>query len=342
MKITYYSKYSNLGPSSRYRAYQYADQFRAGGFDFQISELFDDAYFNILRTSEPLRTFQKVPYALSRFHHRKKALKMDRSDLSVIEQQLFPYIPFSIEKNYLPSRYLFEFDDAIYLTHPAKIPKVIQNASGVIAGNETLAGFANRFNRNVHVIPTALNTDVFKPAQKSPREKVILGWSGLEYNFLYLEMLTPVLQKLIQNLPVEIRILSGSKPRGFDFPFRFEMWDPVSEVEQLNEFDIGLMPLKMDQWCKGKCGFKLLQYMSLEIPSVATPIGVNERIIQNGVNGFLAEALSEWESRLCELITNLELRQRLGKAARSTVLAGYSTSVWFPKLAALYRSYLDS
>jgi glycosyltransferase involved in cell wall biosynthesis len=342
VKITYYSKYSNLGPSSRYRAFQFADSFRTAGVDFRISQLFDDHYFDILRMAEPVRTLQKIPYALARFHGRKLAARKDDSDLSVIEQQLFPYLPFAFEQKYLPASYLFEFDDAIYLTHPKKLPKIIQKARAVIAGNQTLAEYAQKFNENIHTVPTVLNTDLFKPLRKEPMDRVILGWSGLEYNFPYIRLLSPVLEKLVQKFPVEIVILSGSPPRGLTFPFRFEKWDPVREVEQLNEFDIGLMPLKMDEWSRGKCGFKLLQYMSLESTSVATSVGVNREIVQQGMNSFLAEDLRDWETFLCKLISDKNLRHSVGKAGRSTVLDNYSTSVWFPKLLSIYRKYAGS
>jgi glycosyltransferase involved in cell wall biosynthesis len=339
VKISYYSKYSGIGPSSRYRAYQYADLFRAAGFEFRISELFDDRYFDILRSEGAARTLKKIPYTLSRFSKRKEELRNDSSDLTVIEQQLFPYLPFSLEKKYLPQKYVIEFDDAIYLTHPEKFPRLLKAATAVIAGNDTLAEFARPLNVNVHVVPTALNTSVFKPGPKDQREKLILGWSGLEYNFQYLEILAPVLQRIIQQHKVEVRVLSGSQPANLGFAYRFEKWDPDREVEQLNQFDIGLMPLKMNDWCKGKCGFKLLQYMSLEIPSVATPVGVNEQIIRNGINGFLAKDLSEWENCLSDLISNPARRESMGRAARSTVIEQYSTDVWFPQLTAIYKTY---
>jgi glycosyltransferase involved in cell wall biosynthesis len=342
VKITYYSKYSNLGPSSRYRAFQFADSLRAAGIDFHISQLFDDRYFDILRMSEPLSSLQKIPYALTRFHARKLVARKDDSDLCVIEQQLFPYFPFVIEQKYLPNKFLFEFDDAIYLTHPKKLPKIIQRARGVIAGNPTLADYAQQFNENVHIVPTVLDTNHFRPRPKKSRDHVILGWSGLEYNFPYIQLLSPVLEKLVRKFPVEIVILSGSPPHGLTFPFRFEKWDPEREVEQLNEFDIGLMPLRMDEWSKGKCGFKLLQYMSLEIPSVATSIGVNREIVQQGVNGFLAEDLRDWESFLCSLISDKNLCQSAGKAGRSKVLEKYSTGVWFPIVLSIYRKYAAS
>ena len=341
MKITYYSKYSAIGPSSRYRVYQYADLFRAAGLEFRISELFDDSYFEILRNPGAFRNLKKVPYTLSRFHRRKNALQTDDSDLTLIEQQLFPYLPFFMERKYLPGRYILEFDDAIYLTHPGKIPHVVKAATAVIAGNETLAEYARAFHQNVHVIPTALNTAVFKPGlKKQQNDKLILGWSGLEYNFQYLKLIAPVLRSIVQKYPaVEVLILSGSPPAGLDFPYRFEKWNPETEVEQLRQFDIGLMPLKMDDWCKGKCGFKLLQYMSLEIPSVATPVGVNEQIVRHGINGFLAKETLEWEKSLSELLANRDLRENAGKAARSTVLENYSTDVWFPRIVDLYKKY---
>ncbi|MCI0606578.1 glycosyltransferase [bacterium] len=342
MKVTYYSKYSNLGPSSRYRAFQFVESFRSAEIDFRISQLFDDRYFDILRMHEPFRTIRKIPYTLARFRERQLVARKDDSDLNVIEQQLFPYLPFAFEEKYLSRSYLFEFDDAIYITHPWKLPRLIRGARAVIAGNHTLAEYAKKFNEQVHIVPTVLDTDLFRPLPKKSSDRLILGWSGLEYNFPYVQLLSPVLEKLTQEFPVEIVILSGSRPRSFAFPFRFEKWDPFREVEQLQSFDIGLMPLRMDDWSRGKCGFKLLQYMSLEIPSVATPVGVNREIVQHGVNGFLAQDLRDWESCLSQLISDANLRESLGKAARSTVLEGYSTRVWFPKLLSIYREYSGS
>ena len=336
MKITYYSKYSSLGPSSRYRIFQFLDLFRSAGIEIEISELFDDQYFDIIRSNQ---FFRKIPYTLKRFSNRKGNIDKDKPDLTVVEHQLFPYLPYVLEKTHLPKRFLLEFDDAIYLTHPRKIARLIQAATGVIVGNETLGAYAQRWNAKVHLIPTVLNTDQFQPAAKKNRSMLTLGWSGLEYNYRYLQLITPVLRRIVSKFPVEIVILSGGAPKHLNFPYRFEKWDPNREVEQLNQFDIGLMPLNLDEWCKGKCGFKLLQYMALEIPSIATNIGVNPQIVDHGINGFLATDLADWETSLRELITNDTLRQEMGRRARSTVIEKYSTDVWFPKLLDLYRSY---
>jgi len=339
VKITYYSKYSARGPSSRFRIFQFLDRFPAAGIDLQVSVLFDDSYFEILRQNQPFRTLQKAAYTFARFRRRIVDLKADHSNLTVIEQQLFPYMPFGLEEKYLPKRYLVEFDDAIYLTHPKKLPELIRDSVGVIAGNRTLAEYAQEFNPNVHVVPTVLNTDVFKPCPKTIHEKVVVGWSGIEYNFKYLKTLAPVLERLIRKYPVELHVLSGTAPQDLGIPFHHVKWSGNREVAQMNDFDIGLMPLAMDEWCRGKCGLKLLQYMALEIPAVATPIGVNRQIVHHGRNGFLAEQLEEWETHLSHLIENANARVQIGKAARSTVLEYYSADVWFPTVAALYRKY---
>ena len=340
MKVVYFSKYSDCGPSSRYRVFQFLDGFARAGLDFHIYPLFEDPYFEILRMPPSrARTLKKIRYVAGRFQERRKQLQQSSAPLCVIEQQLFPYIPFLVEKRFLPARYLLEFDDAIYLTHPHKLPQILRQAAGVLAGNKTLAGYASRYNRQVHVVPTVLDTDIFHPAPKPHTAKIRIGWSGLEYNFRYLRTLAPVFLKLQTLYPVEVVILTGSLPRDLPFPFRFEKWNPRQEAEQINQFDIGVMPLEMNEWCRGKCGIKLLQYMSLEIPSVATPAGVNAEIIREGENGFTAVTLSEWEQRLTTLIEDEPLRKEMGKAARETVVKEYSREVWFPRILETYKQY---
>jgi glycosyltransferase involved in cell wall biosynthesis len=339
VKVLYYSKYSDEGPSSRYRVFQFLDSFRAAGVDLHIQSLFDHNYFNILQMKPGInRDLAKVKYVAGRFRGRMSSNTND-ADLVVVEGQLFPYLPFQLEKRYLPPKYLLEFDDALYLTHPSKLPKVIGSARAIIAGNRTLGAFAERYNKDVHLVPTVVNTERFSPQPKSASDKLRIGWTGLEYNYKYLRTLTPVFWKLTQKYPVEIVLLSASSPQNFRFPFRFVKWESGSESKQINDFDIGIMPLEMDEWCKGKCGFKLLQYMSLGIPAVATPVGVNAEILRPGENGFAAIGLNEWEEALTRLISDAKLREEVGRAARQTVVERYSADVWFPRILELYSQY---
>ncbi len=340
VKVVYYAKYSAKGPSSRYRAFQLADAYRKEGIEREIRTLFDDDYFAIVRMPpSAARSLKKVGYVTRRFKERKAELRNRNGDLAIIEGQLFPYLPFACEKKYLPPRYLVEFDDAIYLTHPSKLPRVFRHATAVLAGNRTLADFASRHNKQVHVVPTVLDTTVFRPLPKAASSKIRIGWSGLEYNVKYVRGLTPVFWKLLKKYPVEFVVLSGSPPENISFPHRFVKWDPAKEAEQIGEFDIGVMPLQMDEWCKGKCGLKLLQYMSLGIPAVATPVGVNSEIIRDGENGYLAVGLEQWEECLSRLIEDADLRKSIGNAGRQTVVERYSTAVWVPRILEIYRQY---
>jgi glycosyltransferase involved in cell wall biosynthesis len=340
-RVHYFSKYSALGPSSRYRAYQYQDDFRKVGWDVKIFPLFEEEYFEALRDPIFVRQLlRKSTYSISRFADRLSHLSNGDCDLVVIEQQLFPYLPFALEKQFLPKKFVLEIDDAIYLNHPKKLPKLFQLASGVIAGNEILESVILQYQPKVDVIPTAIDTDQFKPRLRQPHEKIVLGWSGLEYNFKYLHDITPLLRELMQRYPAELVILSGSAPHNFPIPYRFEKWDPLREAEQIGSFDIGLMPLRVDDWTKGKCAMKLLQYMALEVPGVATAVGVNSRIIEDGVNGFIALSPDDWKSKLQMLLEDSSLRKAIGKRGRMTVVNEFSKNVWFPRLLESYSRFL--
>jgi glycosyltransferase involved in cell wall biosynthesis len=341
-RVHYFSKYSSLGPSSRYRAYQYQDDFRKAGWQFEIFPLFEDEYFTALRDPIHIRQIlRKSTYSISRFADRLFHLRNSDADLIVIEQQLFPHVPFVLEKQFLPRKFLLEIDDAIYLTHPRKLPKLFAEAAGVVAGNDILESVVLQFQRNVDVVPTTINTDQFKPLNRKPNQKIVLGWSGLEYNFKYLDEISAVIEDLLKQYPVELVILSGSPPESFPIPYRFEKWDPSREAEQIGSFDIGLMPLKIDEWTKGKCAMKLLQYMAVGIPGIATPVGVNMKVVEDGVNGFLAETPDEWKSKLEFLLNDPSLRRNMGSAARAKVVNEYSKDVWFPRLLQVYQRYMS-
>jgi glycosyltransferase involved in cell wall biosynthesis len=341
-RVHYFSKYSALGPSSRYRAYQFQNDFRKAGWTFEIYPLFEEEYFSALR--DPIKARQivrKSAYSISRFADRLFHLSNGDADLIVIEQQLFPYLPFVLEKQFLPGEFLLEIDDAIYLTHPQKLPKLFQEAKCVVAGNEILESFVLQFQRNVEVIPTTIDTNQFRPIERMPGDKIVIGWSGLEYNFKYLHEIVPVLKDMLQQYSAELVILSGTPPDKFPVPYRFEKWDSKREAEQIGLFDIGLMPLKIDEWSKGKCAMKLLQYMAVGVPGIATAVGVNTKIIEDGINGFVAVTLDDWRIKLKLLLEDTTLRKSMGIAARTTIVNQYSKEVWFPKLLDVYKRNLS-
>ena len=348
MKLLYFSKTSFIGPSSRYRIYQYIPYLREAGIEVTVAPLFKEGWFRILELrSGSLRVAAKTLYALMRLFVRiKDILRVGKYDLYCFEHQAFPYVPAFLEwfAQKLNSNMLLEFDDAIFLTplHGKKMPHLIKMSKHVIVGNNFLRDYVLQFNPKVTVIPTVVDTDRYKPT-KSYRShgKVNIGWVGLAYNLPYVQKLEETLQKLKKEIGDFKFTVICSKGLALDrVEVVFKQWSYDNEAKDIRNLDIGIMPLVDDEWAKGKCGLKLLQYMACGVPVVASPVGVNREIINDGENGFLAATDEEWFKNLSLLACNEALRRRLGQKGRETVEKHYSLRIWGPRVARLYKSLL--
>jgi glycosyltransferase involved in cell wall biosynthesis len=247
--------------------------------------------------------------------------------------------------------YIFDFDDAIFvpmqsqlygrlaaLRCAGKTATSCARAAQVIAGNEYLANYARRFNPNVHVVPTTIDTRIYAWPRGRRRYPIpTIGWSGSFSTVQYLDTLRPILQKLARHVPFRLLVIGARDYPLSGVEVEARPWSADSELEDLSEIDIGLMPLVNDAWARGKCGLKALQYMALAIPPVCSPVGVNCEIVQDGQNGFLANSPEEWLARLTLLLHNEQLRRDLGIAARHTVEARYSADVHAPRVADIIR-----
>lgn len=233
---------------------------------------------------------------------------------------------------------VYDFDDAIWLPNYSeanakfhrlkaywKVSKNIKWSSYISAGNAYLADYARQYNANVMVIPTTIDTENHHniPCDQT-KKPIVIGWTGTHSTMQYLDFLEPILIELEQKYSFEFHVISNEKPNLKIQSLQFIPWNKTSEIEDLAKFQIGVMPLSQDQWAEGKCGFKGLQYMSLEIASVMSPVGVNKKIIKNGENGFLVETAEQWLEVLEQLIKNDELRTKIGKAGKLTVENEYS------------------
>lgn len=350
--IRYFAKTTPIGPSSRYRVYQYLPYFERQGIHVQMYPLFGPLYFTMLKwRPAALKAFGKIVYTMLRFLTRAwTLLTLKRGDLVVIEGQLFPYLPPIFEKALSRrNRIVLEFDDAIYLTpgHGRKIPALLRLSTTAIVGNSTLAKYARAHQQNVVVVPTVVDTDRFRPPDEERSSqtaaaagRITIVWIGLAYNFRYIRMLLPALHELQKEYRIVLRIISSSAPvlPGVDVEFR--PWSYENEVRDLQTADIGVMPLPDDEWARGKCGLKLLQYMAVGLPALASAVGVNCDIVRDGKNGFLARTEQDWCRRLAELCGDRELRGRIGNAARATVEAQYALKQWGPALARRYASII--
>jgi glycosyltransferase involved in cell wall biosynthesis len=211
---------------------------------------------------------------------------------------------------------------------PEKFFEAIAHAHLVIAGNNYLADKARLVNKRTVVIPTTVNTDhhVPKPALRNS-EKIVIGWSGSISTIKHFTTLLPVLKYITEkHSSVVISIIADKEFQHPDLPVKSIVWSPSTEVDALNSFDIGIMPLPDDEWSRGKCGLKALSYMACGVPAILSPVGVNREIIQHGINGFLAGDQQEWILALEQLIASRQLRNEMGQRGRETVVQKYSVA----------------
>jgi glycosyltransferase involved in cell wall biosynthesis len=250
--------------------------------------------------------------------------------------------------------FVFDFDDAVwvrylspanwvlsYLRFPGKTATLCRRARHVIAGNPYLESYARHFNSRVSVVPTTIDTDKYRvpPARSGVP---VVGWTGSYSTAKYLALVGPVLERLHQRHEFRVVIVGAS---GFEVPgveVEHRPWRSATEVPDLSDFDVGLMPLTNTEWERGKCGLKALQYMALGIPAVVSPVGVNAEIVRHWENGLVASSREEWERALDRLLADAELRRRLGAAGRATVEATYSARVQAPRVARIFRDAAEA
>jgi glycosyltransferase involved in cell wall biosynthesis len=246
---------------------------------------------------------------------------------------------------------VFDFDDAIFLRYksPAngylsylkfcgKTKRLCRNAREVMAGNEYLASWASRHNERVNVVPTTIDTDSYRPELRRPSESLpTIGWTGSHSTRAHLELAVPALEKLAARRRFRFVAIGAEAPPVAGAAVESRPWRAASEVGDLADIDVGIMPLPDDPWCRGKCGFKALQYMGLAIPAVVSPVGANTRIVTHGRNGFWAATEGEWVSVLDRLLDDRDLRARVGQEGRRTVEELYSARVVAPFVSEIFR-----
>ena len=247
---------------------------------------------------------------------------------------------------------IFDFDDSIWLQQvsegnkkfaflkdASKTAKIIQEASLVFAGNEFLASYARKINSNTVIVPTTIDTEVYKRANLPQRNAVCIGWSGSFTTIEHFETALPALKKIKEKYgdKVYFKIIGDGNYYCKELETQGLPWKADSEIKDLSEIDIGLMPLPDTEGAKGKCGLKGLQYMALEIPTLMSPVGVNTEIIHNGCNGYLPGSEEEWVNYISILIEDENLRKKMGTAGRKTVVEKFSVDAW----KEAYLNYFD-
>lgn len=331
--------------ASRYRYLQYLPYLEAAGFTLLVRPLFDEGYYKALAEPDFVKrqTGRAVSSAKGLLHRLCALGELGRVDGVLLENQLFPYEPGLLEGVLFASGkpVVVEFDDAIYETplHRAKLLRSIRRATHTIVGNEELRRFAGQASPRVSLVPTTVDLARYPKAPKSERAPgpFRIGWIGQASTLPYLEGLARPLARLAKEREIELCVICSRAPRLPGVPTRLIPWSEAGEAQALAQLDAGLMPLPDTPWTRGKCGLKLLQYMAAFVPAVASPVGVNTRILRHGENGLLARTDDDWHVALLRLIDEPELGRGLIEKGRETVAQGYDLAVWAPRLVALYE-----
>lgn len=235
---------------------------------------------------------------------------------------------------------VYDFDDAIFLAGvsdanrafawlkaPRKTGAICRLSAHVTVGNEYLKAYAERFTPNVSVIPTTIDTERYTPKAHVEISGVpVIGWSGSFSTAKHLQTVVPALRRLRRSVAFRLSVIGSPGFRADGLEVTSRPWSAATETEDLKTFDLGIMPLPDDPWARGKCGLKALQYMALGIPTVASPVGVNKTIIQDGRNGFLASTAAEWVATLSRLLVDPALRRRFAEEGRRTVEERYAAT----------------
>ena len=312
-------------PSSRFRALPVARRLRRAGHECSTASSFPQKYDHIPWLGFWLSHALK---RLVRLGHLALA-RLRNYDVVVIDRELFDDSTLAMEKWFrrVSRRLILDVDDGIFLRYPDKFARLARMVDHVVAGNRNLAEATRPYNKHVTVIPTCIELDDYplRPPAAAPAAGTIVGWIGTDSNLPYLAVVAPALRQLARRHRIELRVIASraesvAKLDLEGIPVQFVMWQGDRAVQEILQFDIGIMPLPADEeWPRYKCGLKLLQYMAVGLPAVASPVGVNADIVQHGRNGYLATTAAEWEETLESLIVDPDLRSRLGAEARRTV-----------------------
>ena len=352
MKLLAFTKYGSLAASTRQRFEQYEPALAAAGISVDYAPLFGNDHLERLVAGRRASPIVVIRAYASRLRHLAAA---HRYDALWVHCELFPYWPGVAERlGALAGKpIVFDYDDAIFHMYDAsprrlvrallggKLAPLLRSAGACCCGNEYLRDYAARFCERTMVLPTVVDADVYRPTAKAAADgPVVIGWIGSPSTWANVRPLLPTLRALTERHRVIVRAVgAGAAAERDRFPgLELVEWSAASEVAAVQSFDIGIMPLRDLPFERGKCGYKLIQYMACGKPVVASPVGVNADIVDEGESGYLVETPEAWRDALARLVGDPALRERLGEVGRERVVRDYSLASQAPRLVELFRS----
>lgn len=346
IKVLGLALYGPLAASNRYRLRQYVPGLAGSGIDLRVCGLLGDDYLRRRFEGGPIPIGTLLRAGLSRvgdLWHRHEY------DVAILHCELFPLVPGWVERTLIGKPYIYDFDDAFYLKYRSgplgmarpllggKFDSVIFGAAAVTAGNRVLATYARQHNARVLHLPTVVDTTRYVPNTDARNGEVFtVGWIGSPSTACYLKELVAPLSILGRDGPVQFVVIGGKAPAVPDVAVIEVDWSESTELDLINSFDVGVMPLPDDDWSRGKCAFKLIQYMACAVPVIASPVGANTDIVDSHC-GLLAATTQEWLTALRLLRDQPARRTEMGQAGRERVMRHYSLENTLPVLAGLIR-----
>jgi glycosyltransferase involved in cell wall biosynthesis len=346
IKVLGLALYGPLAASTRYRLEQYVSGLSSLGIDLKISYLLGNDYLRRRFAGDAPSIINLVCSGFKRFNI---LATQNEYDVLILHCELFPLLPGLIERGLLNRPYVYDFDDAFYLKYQSgrmsfakhllagKFEKIMEGAAAISAGNNLLAQYASKHNLNTFHLPTVVDTQRYISLPESRGHNIFtIGWIGSPSTTHHLSELVLPLSILGQEGEIRFIVIGGKAPI-IPFVKVIEIdWNEDTEVELINTFDVGVMPLLNDPWSRGKCSFKLIQYMACEVPVVASPVGANNDVIDNE-SGYLAETTLDWVKALRELRDNPYKRIKMGQDGRNRIVKKYSLECNLPAFANIIR-----
>ncbi len=351
-----FSPYPVEGASFRYRVLQYKDMMQKAGIDLKWYSFLDSFFYKVRRKSGPIATCLKITLGfISSIRLMPALARAAGSDVIIVHREIFPIGPPFLESvlRRMGGKIVFDIDDAIFhvptagldqrrfLRDPDRVAKTARLSMAVTVGSPYLQDKISSWNSNCYFFPTSIDTDIYRPECRSGNPFPVVGWIGNWGNAIYLKELVSVFSEIAVTHKFVLRLVGGDdiyeiRPSGVNVDYR--LWKLSNDLADLASFDIGIMPLSGGRYDLGKGGFKLIQYMGMGIPVVASPVGMNNQVVEHGKNGFLASGPAEWVKCLGKLIEDQGLRKEFGSRGREKVEKFYSKKVTGGKLIELLRT----
>ena len=350
MKALMLTRYGRLGASSRLRMIQFGDALRLEGIEPSLTPFFDQSYLERLYSGQSTRgpTFSAYARRVSQLRQAGQA------DLLWLEKEALLWLPWTIERALIPTGIplVVDYDDAVFHRYDMhrfsvirrllgrKLDRLMGSAALITAGNRYLADRAKAAGaRRIEIVPTVVDLNAYtqRPVPV-PTQPPSIGWIGTPSTWTeYMLPMMPLLTQVAEGRGARIAVVGAGRTAEAHPLLDNLPWTEDSEVTRIHAMDIGIMPLTDTPWARGKCGYKLIQYMACGLPVIASPVGVNAEIVEHGVNGFLASSEAEWTEALRTLLSDPALRARMGEAGRRKVERNYSLQVWGPRVAKMLR-----